>query len=376
MTTMTDSITLGTHERYEHFVQRLIADKNYIVDTNVRWDIASTIYDDSTSLLHASAKYKILAKSYGTFANYFFLQSTDDRSYANLYVGNNKKVDITVYSNTQLKNDQFVHIIKKLLPEITPKNEDSTKVSFWNNTVEGPKSVTRYIQTNQWEDIKHNYGTSTRDSLNSLMEFRPKKGGQLIIWHGEPGTGKTYALRALCQSWKEWCTSEYILDPELMFTNSPSYMASMLFGSQGDLEIDEDDDDEDEKAKRKKWKLLICEDTGQLLGETAKSEAGQGLSRLLNIADGFIGQGLRVLILITTNEEYEKLHPAVVRKGRCAAVIHFAELDPQAAREWGKVNNIEVAAKAQSISDLYELLGDKQIINVAKPNKVGFGPLA
>lgn len=32
-----------------------------------------------------------------------------------------------------------------------------------------------------------------------------------------------------------------------------------------------------------------------------------------------VGQGLRVLVLVTTNELLRRLHPAVAQPGRCAA---------------------------------------------------------
>ena len=43
--------------------------------------------------------------------------------------------------------------------------------------------------------------------------------------------------------------------------------------------------------------------------------AGQGLSRLLNVSDGLLGEGLRAVVLVTTNEPLRRLHPAVVRPG-------------------------------------------------------------
>ena len=61
---------------------------------------------------------------------------------------------------------------------------------------------------------------------------------------------------------------------------------------------------------------------------------GQGLSRFLNVVDGLIGQGLRVLMLVTTNEPIGKLHPAVARPGRCAANIEFAPLEPEESAQW------------------------------------------
>jgi hypothetical protein len=52
-----------------------------------------------------------------------------------------------------------------------------------------------------------------------------------------------------------------------------------------------------------------------LLTADAKVVIGQGLSRFLNVVDGLIGQGLRVLVLVTTNEPIRTLHPAVARPG-------------------------------------------------------------
>jgi hypothetical protein len=50
--------------------------------------------------------------------------------------------------------------------------------------------------------------------------------------------------------------------------------------------------------------------------------------------DGLIGQGLRVLVLVTTNEETRALHPAVARPGRAAANVEFVPLTAGEASEW------------------------------------------
>ena len=81
--------------------------------------------------------------------------------------------------------------------------------------------------------------------------------------------------------------------------------------------LGDEDANEDNESK---WRILILEDTGELLAADAKAQAGQGLSRLLNVVDGIIGQGLRVLVLVTTNDELHQLHPAVARPGRCLAI--------------------------------------------------------
>src|SRR5262249_22165954 len=78
----------------------------------------------------------------------------------------------------------------------------------------------------------------------------------------------------------------------------------------------EEDDDEP-----RRWRLLLLEDCDELIRGEAKRSTGQSLSRLLNLTDGLLGQGRDVLVAITTNEDVARLHPAVVRPGRCLARI-------------------------------------------------------
>ena len=56
----------------------------------------------------------------------------------------------------------------------------------------------------------------------------------------------------------------------------------------------------------------------------ARQEAGASLGRLLNLTDGILGHGLRVLLLITTNEPMRALHPAAVVRTRTEPSRHQA----------------------------------------------------
>jgi ATP-dependent 26S proteasome regulatory subunit len=73
--------------------------------------------------------------------------------------------------------------------------------------------------------------------------------------------------------------------------------------------------------------------------------------------DGLIGQGLRVLVLVTTNEPIRKLHPAVARPGRCAANIEFGPLGKDEASSWREQHGLEgeVAASC-TLASLYAQL--------------------
>ncbi len=102
-----------------------------------------------------------------------------------------------------------------------------------------------------------------------------------------------------------------------------------------------------------RWRVLILEDTGEILRIDAKSEVGQGLSRLLNVVDGLLGQGLRILLLVTSNEELGRLHPAVVRPGRCAAEIEFRAFAADEAKEWMRRRGHDGLAPPTRLAEMF-----------------------
>jgi hypothetical protein len=112
--------------------------------------------------------------------------------------------------------------------------------------------------------------------------------------------------------------------------------------------------DEEAEEAEPPWRVLVLEDAGELIQADARAATGQGLSRFLNVVDGLIGQGLRVLVLVTTNEEVRRLHPAVAQAGRCAANIEFGPLPADEASSWLTKHGVEEAATAPTtIATLY-----------------------
>ena len=109
----------------------------------------------------------------------------------------------------------------------------------------------------------------------------------------------------------------------------------------------------------------MLEDTGELLTPDAKSVIGQGLSRFLNVVDGLIGQGLRVLVLVTTNEPIKALHPAVARPGRCAANIEFEPLTAEEVSAWFKrMGSDDRADGTLTLAELYARLEGREVGDV------------
>jgi hypothetical protein len=270
---------------------------------------------------------------------------------------------ITMHIVSKERNEKEIEEIVKwaqtLAPKFEEKDPDKVSVAFWRVGTGSGKCILRSLTVPTWPEIELNYTADVTHELDKFMstEWRPTQGGHLILWHGEPGTGKTTALRALSNQWREWCDIHYITDPEQFFGKA-GYMLELL--------LDKEDESE-------KWKLFVLEDCGELLTLDAKNNSGQALSRLLNTVDGMIGQGLRFMILITTNEPFSKMHPAIQRPGRCVSNLEFTRLNHEEIMGWCEANDVTFDKTRATIADLY---AEKESFNNRGENPkqlVGFG---
>jgi hypothetical protein len=246
-----------------------------------------------------------------------------------------------------------------------PEPEDETvTIGFWQIGSGRGYRFTRQITADPWEQIRGNYAPAEAAAFDRLVAMTAVDvRGRLLLLHGAPGTGKTTVLRSLAREWRDWCQVDCVLDPERLF-GDPGYLMGVAVGAEGG-------------GEERRWRLLILEDCDELIRGEAKQSTGQALSRLLNLTDGMLGQGRDVLIGITTNEDLARLHPAVVRPGRCLAKIEVGPLPREQATAWLAARDAaeradRVGPAGATLAELYAVRdGEEPVTTSREPAPTG-----
>ena len=231
----------------------------------------------------------------------------------------------SVCTNDYNQINKYVNIIKKEFPpkkEIKDNTTFDIKFTYFRPNL-GVASKLKALQSTVWETIQNNYSSEIINSVQKLKEIKSfKNRSKLIILNGLPGTGKTYLLRYLLSNWNEWVDSHFIMDFERMLQDT-SYLMDII------------------QKQKDKTLLLVMEDADDFISISAKTQWGTAISRLLNLIDGMIGQGMDIAIIMTANTENSKLLPALIRPGRCLANLDFNGMSKEEAINWCKQNNVD-----------------------------------
>lgn len=286
--------------------------------------------------------------------------------------------------------ENFVSFLSDLLKDYTslPKDPKIVRVAFSYLDNSGDASITsRDIICPSWEEIKPNYPELGEHVESILNAKSPEDLGKFIFWHGKPGTGKSYLIRSLMREWKKDVDFIYVIDPERFF-NDGGYMKEILVSNirnyAEDMEATGPESEYDTadgivEQRETPLKLFIIEDgLSFLLRQSRERETG-AMSRLLNLTDGILGQGLRLLFLVTSNEDEEDIDPAFLRKGRCLQRLEFKPLTYDQAVKWvedsGKEYRSEEPLKkgdTYTLSHLYAAI-NKNVLPTQQLDKARIG---
>jgi hypothetical protein len=200
-------------------------------------------------------------------------------------------------------------------------------------------------------DIELNYGTEFVKVHETIVKRLNKKNDKgIILFHGDPGTGKTSYIKGL---------TKLIEDKEILFI-PPSMAESLSEPSIIPFLMEH------------KNSILIIEDAEKVISDRELNGSSAGVSNILNLTDGILGDCLNIQIVATFNMKREKIDSALLRKGRLIAEHKFGPLSVENAnkllKHLGKKNTVD---KPIPLSDIYNI--DEEVFKVEnKQTSIGF----
>lgn len=172
----------------------------------------------------------------------------------------------------------------------------------------------------------------------------------LVLLHGKPGTGKSTYLRYLINHLKK----RIIFMPSRLAASmdAPSMMTFMLDYRNS---------------------IIIIEDAEDLIRSRENGPA-TGISTLLNLTDGVLGESLCMQVICTFNTKLANIDSALLRKGRLIQAYEFGALTLENTRRLlSKLGeNPEEANVGMTLAEIYHLHETNQVnINISQPT-IGF----
>ena len=110
--------------------------------------------------------------------------------------------------------------------------------------------------------------------------------------------------------------------------------------------------------------IFILEDAEELL-VSRENQRNSGISILLNLTDGFLGNCLGIQFIATFNTHIRNIDKALLRKGRLVARYEFGPLTPE--KSTGLLQSINpnapVSMRPMTLSEIYhpEHAGDAEV---------------
>lgn len=211
-------------------------------------------------------------------------------------------------------------------------------------------------------DLALNYGPSFPEFDHNLLKKLSTTNKGIMMFHGEPGTGKTSYIRNLVPKLTTLGKRVLLIPKHIIGAmESPDFNEFMLSRFTGGQEI-----------------IFVVEDAEALI--TSKNSDGSDrsslISTILNLSDGILNDIFHISIILTFNTKIVNIDEALLRKGRLLAKYEFAKLTGKDFLPLAE--SLGIAAKIKedaeyALSDIYALtdeVGDQLIVTHKKEKKV------
>lgn len=229
--------------------------------------------------------------------------------------------------------------------------------NLWKSKISLVTSERGYVDTQEFNiktpevNVELNYGKPFLNVHNTILERlnTPNDSG-IVLMHGLPGSGKTSYLRYLASLIKE---KEIIFVTPAMSEalSEPSFVPFLM---------------------EHKNSILIIEDAEKVISDRQVNGSSVGVSNILNLTDGILGDCLSIQVIATFNMSREKIDSALLRKGRLIAEHKFDKLSVEDSNTLLTHLGKDVKTNEPLVlADIYNIEVDLHRVNNDK-TKIGF----
>ena len=287
-----------------------------------------------------------------------------DRTSQYLFVNNERKMMIKVTDSVDKNKNNLIQIeftydvlLGEIESQINFKEIKKFERPKKKSSISLVKSEMGHMDLEDYDlavppmNLELNYGVDFLKVHNVIVERLNKDYSKgIILLHGDPGTGKTSYIKYL---------TSLIKDKDILFI--PPSMAEML-SEPSIIPFLMDH----------KNSILIIEDAERVISDREGNGSPAGVSNLLNLTDGILGDCLNIQVIATFNMKREKIEQALLRKGRLIAEHKSEKLSTEETNNLLKhLNNGYVSKEGMVLADIYNV--DVELFKATnKTNKIGF----
>ncbi|MBQ3658191.1 MAG: AAA family ATPase [Bacteroidales bacterium] len=252
--------------------------------------------------------------------------------------------------------EEFGEFFKSLCKEKIQKQDEKKHLYFLSSSKGNYCLRELDFPSQKNYDVSQYYNDDFKETAQRIEDFLKTDKSGLIILHGRQGTGKTSFIRHLIDS----TDKKFIYVPAEIFPglfSSPEYSFDLMSNCLKDS-------------------VLVIEDCDKLL-EDRKNNYGtisKGLSTILNLTDGLLGDVLHSKIICIFDNPLTQIDKSLLRKGRLVEKYEFKNLSEE------KTRNLITSLYSQTpenttemtLAEIFNFDTENHGFHVSAKPKVGF----
>jgi adenosyl cobinamide kinase/adenosyl cobinamide phosphate guanylyltransferase len=215
-------------------------------------------------------------------------------------------------------------------------------------SIDGMLALQRFeIKLPKSINLELNYGKASAEKLEKITELMAKNKNGLVLFSGDPGTGKSTFIKYLTTKTDRKVI--YLSSAAAEQLTNPDFLSFIMSHRNC---------------------ILLLEDAEKVIRSRESSDSG-AVSNILNITDGILGDCLNIMIIATFNIERENIDSALVRKGRLLFEHCFKALSAEECNEIFKSIGSEKSTDVpMTLADIYN--DEENFHEEKEERKVGF----